>query len=158
MRSAEKARRRPPIRAGNLTFYKIVLENSPLSWAFGSRREFGIERDPRPGGWGGPAAVMEPAAPLRRCRPTPAAGGRTVPQKSQLGLPASYRRRAPARVDDLIAKAEQDRADRLRAVERLAAAKKGTGLAKAGLRQAEYRLTLLRRSRRWMTAGHQPPG
>jgi len=81
-----------------------------------------------------------------------------VPQKSQLGLPASYRRRALARVDALIAKAEQDRAERLRAVERLAAAKKGTGLAKAGLRQAEYRLTLLRRSRRWMTAGHQPPG
>ncbi len=55
-----------------------------------------------------------------------------MPQKSQLGLPAGYRRRALARVDALI--------------------------AKAGLRQAEYRLTLLRRSRRWMTAGHQPPG
>jgi len=81
-----------------------------------------------------------------------------VPQKSQLGLPASYRRRALARVDALIAKAEQDRAERLRAVERLAAAEKGTGLAKAGLRRAEYRLALLRGSRRWMAAGHQPPG
>src|SRR4051794_27491457 len=128
MRSAEKARRRPPIRAGNLTFYKIVLENSPLSWAFGSRREFGIERDPRPGGWGGPAAGVEPAAPLRRCRPTPAAGGRTVPQKSQLGLPAGYPRRAPARGDDPIAQAEQDRAERPPAVERLAPAQKGTRL------------------------------
>jgi hypothetical protein len=81
-----------------------------------------------------------------------------VPQKSQLGLPASYRRRALARFDALIAKAEQDRAERLRAVERLAAAKKGTGLAKAGLHQAEYRLALLRGSRRWIAAGHQPPG
>src|SRR3954468_19738731 len=36
-----------------------------------------------------------------------------------------------------------DQAERLRTVERLAAAKKGTGFAKAGLRQAEYRLTLL---------------
>ena len=79
-------------------------------------------------------------------------------QESQLGLPPGYRRRALVGLDALIAKAEQDRAERVRAVERLAAAEKGTGLAKAGLRQAEYRLTLLRRSRRWMTAGHQPPG
>ena len=41
-------------------------------------------------------------------------------------------------------------------VERLAAAKKGTGFARAGLRQAEYRLALLRGSRRWIAAG-QPP-
>jgi hypothetical protein len=76
-----------------------------------------------------------------------------VPRKSQLGLPPGYRWRALVRLDALIAKAEEDRAERLRAVERLAAAKKGTGLAKAGLRQAEYRPALLRGSRRWLAAG-----
>ena len=79
-----------------------------------------------------------------------------MPQTSRLGLPPGYRRRALVRLDALIAKAEEDRTERLRAVERLAAAKKGTGPAKAGLRRAEYRLALLRGSRRWMAAG-QPP-
>jgi hypothetical protein len=79
-----------------------------------------------------------------------------VPQQSQLGLPPGYRRRALVRLDAFIANAEEDRAERLRVVERLAAAKKGSALAKAGLRQAEYRLALLRGSRRWMAAG-QPP-
>src|SRR3954451_24530550 len=60
----------------------------------------------------------------RRCRPLPAAGGRTVPHKSQLGLPTGYRRRTLAKLDALIAKAEEDQAERLRTVERLAAAKK----------------------------------
>ena len=79
-----------------------------------------------------------------------------MPHKSQLGLPTGYRRRTLAKLDALIAKAEEDQAERLRTVERLAAAKKGTGFAKAGLRQAEYRLALLRGSRRWIAAG-QPP-
>ena len=80
-----------------------------------------------------------------------------MPHESKLGLPTGYRRRTLAKLDALIAKAEEDQAERLRTVERLAAAKKGTGFAKAGLRQAEYRLALLRGSRRWMAAG-QPPG
>jgi hypothetical protein len=72
-------------------------------------------------------------------------------------VPHGYRRRALARLEALIAKAEEDRAERLRAVERLAAAETNSASAKAGLRRAEYRLALLRGSRRWMTAGH-PPG
>ena len=79
--------------------------------------------------------------------------GGTVSQESKPGLPPGYRRRALVGLDAPIAKAEQDRAERLRTVERLAAAGKGTGL-----RRAEYRLALLRGRRRWIAAGHRPPG
>jgi hypothetical protein len=81
-----------------------------------------------------------------------------VSQEFQPELPPGCRRRALVGLDAPIDRAEQDRAERLRAAERLAAAEKGTGLAKAGLRRAEYRLALLRGSRRWMAAGHRPPG
>jgi hypothetical protein len=81
-----------------------------------------------------------------------------VSQESQLGLPPGCRRRALVGLDALIAKAEQDRAGRLRAVERPAAAKDGTGLTTDGLHRAEYRLALLRGSRRRIAGGHQPPG
>src|SRR3954468_22207051 len=46
----------------------------------------------------------------------PRSEGGTVSQKSRLGLPSRYRRRALVGLDALIAKAEQDRAERLRAV------------------------------------------
>ena len=74
-------------------------------------------------------------------------------QESRLGLPPGYRRRALVGLDAPIAKAGQDRAERLRTVECLAAAEKGTGL-----RRAEYRLALPRGRRRWIAAGHRPPG
>ena len=60
-------------------------------------------------------------------------------QESQPELPPSYRRRALVGLDAPIAKAKQDRAERLRTVGRLAAAEKGTGL-----RRAEHRLALPR--------------
>ena len=86
-----------------------------------------------------------------------------MPRTSPLGLPPRYRRHALAKLDAVIEGAERERAERLRAVERLAAAEKGTARAKARLRTAEYRLALLRGSRRVLLpdepprAGDQPP-
>src|SRR4051794_19084475 len=60
-----------------------------------------------PEGRAGPAAGVEPAAPLRRCRPTTTVGGGTVSQESRPGLPRGHRRRALVGLDAPIAKAEQ---------------------------------------------------
>jgi hypothetical protein len=73
-----------------------------------------------------------------------------MPQPPKLGLPLRYRRQALARLDTLIAAAERDRG------ERQAAAERGTRGAKARVRAAEYRLTLLQGSRRWLAAGAPP--
>ncbi len=73
-----------------------------------------------------------------------------MPQAPKLGLPPAYRRRALARLDALIAVAERDRG------ERQVAAERGTRGAKARVRAAEYRLALLRNSRRWLAAGAPP--
>ncbi len=64
-------------------------------------------------------------------------------------LPPRYRRHALARLDAVIALAERDRAEQRRAVER----SPEKGAAKARLRLAEYRLGLLRGSRRLLTLG-----
>jgi hypothetical protein len=64
-------------------------------------------------------------------------------------LPPRYRRHALARLDAVIALAERERAEQRRAVERAP----GKGTAKTKLRLAEYRLGLLRGSRRLLTAG-----
>jgi hypothetical protein len=64
-------------------------------------------------------------------------------------LPPRYRRHALARLDAVIALAERDRAEQRRAVER----SPEKGAAKARLRLAEYRLGLLRGSRRLLTSG-----
>jgi len=74
------------------------------------------------------------------------------PRVSALGLPPRYRRHALSGLDALIVRTEGELAERLRAVERLAAAGKGTARAKAGQRTAEYRLALLRGSRGWLLA------
>jgi hypothetical protein len=73
-----------------------------------------------------------------------------MPRALKLGLPLRYRRQSLARLDALIAAAERDRG------ERQAAAERGTRGAKARVRAAEYRLTLLRNSRRWLAAGAPP--
>jgi hypothetical protein len=64
-------------------------------------------------------------------------------------LPPRYRQHALARLDAVIALAERDRAEQRRAVER----SPEKGAAKARLRLAEYRLGLLRGSRRLLTLG-----
>ena len=63
-------------------------------------------------------------------------------------LPPRYRRHALARLDAVIALAEKERAEQRRAVER--APEKGA--ARTKLRLAEYRLGLLRSSRRLLTS------
>lgn len=78
------------------------------------------------------------------------------PRASALGLPPRYRRHALSRLDALIARAEGELAERLRAVRRLATAGKGTARPKTRLRAVEYRLALLRGSRRWLLA-REPP-
>jgi hypothetical protein len=80
-----------------------------------------------------------------------------MPRLPQLGLPPRYRRHALARLETVIARAERERAEQLQALERLAAAGKNTARARARLRVADYRLTLLRRSRRWLLARGPPP-
>jgi len=64
-------------------------------------------------------------------------------------LPPRHRQHALARLDAVIALAERDRAEQRRAVER----SPEKGAAKARLRLAEYRLGLLRGSRRLLTLG-----
>ena len=64
-------------------------------------------------------------------------------------LPPRYRRHAIARLDAVIALAEREQAEQRRAVER---SPEG-GAAKARLRLAEYRLGMLRGSRRLLTSG-----
>ena len=64
-------------------------------------------------------------------------------------LPPRYRRHAIARLDAVIALAERERAEQRRAVER----SPKRGAAKARLRLVEYRLGLLRGSRRLLTSG-----
>ena len=64
-------------------------------------------------------------------------------------LPPRYRRHAIARLDAVIALAEKERAEQRRAVER----SPERGAAKARLRLAEYRLGMLRGSRRLLTSG-----
>ena len=64
-------------------------------------------------------------------------------------LPPRYRRHALARLDAMIALAERELAKQRWAVERAP----GKGAAKAKLRLAEYRLGLLRGSRRVLASG-----
>ena len=64
-------------------------------------------------------------------------------------LPPRYRRHAIARLDAVIALAEKEQAEQRRAVER----SPQRGAAKAKLRLVEYRLGLLRGSRRLLTSG-----
>ena len=78
-------------------------------------------------------------------------------------LPPPYRRHALARLDQLIALAEEDLARRAGAARRRAAARSEgatTAAAVAGprLRLSERRLALLRRSRELLLAGEPSPG
>ena len=73
-----------------------------------------------------------------------------MPRAPELGLPLRYRRQALARLDALIAATERE------CGERQAAAERGARGAKARVRAAEYRLTLLQGSRRWLAAGAPP--
>ena len=77
-------------------------------------------------------------------------------RKSSLKLPLRYRRHALARLDAVIAVAEQDRAEHLAVVERLSTAGKNATRARAKLRISDYRLALLRRSRGWLGKGELP--
>jgi hypothetical protein len=63
-------------------------------------------------------------------------------------LPPRYRRHAIAKLDTVIALAEREQAEQRQAVESLPE----KGAAKARLRLAEYRLGLLRGSRRLLTS------
>ena len=64
-------------------------------------------------------------------------------------LPPRYRRHAIARLDAVIALAEKEQAEQRQAVER----SPQRGAAKAKLRLVEYRLGLLRGSRRLLASG-----
>jgi hypothetical protein len=71
-------------------------------------------------------------------------------------LPPWYRRRAPADLDGLITRAENDARRRRLALECSVATGEGATRRRARLRFATDRLTLLRRSRGYLLSGGPP--